>query len=250
MLYKTNELAKLSGVTSRTLRYYDLIGLLSPKRDEESNYRYYNSDDVDTLQQILLFKEMGLELAEIKKLISTLDKDKRIKLLTEHLKALNLRKIKLEQLVNNVQNTIKTLKGESTMSDKDKFKGLKEELIRKNDKEYKDEVISKWSEEKYETSQNMFMDMTKEKFDHFNNLFIEIIEVLKKIKQDENNEDLKKKVAFLHKEWLTLAWGYYDRSIHLNIVDMYIQDERFEKTFNEYGLGLTKILRDAVHKYI
>ena len=48
MKYKTSELASLAGISSRTLRYYDEIGLLKPKRDAESNYRYYDESDVDT----------------------------------------------------------------------------------------------------------------------------------------------------------------------------------------------------------
>lgn len=79
MKYKTSELASLAGISSRTLRYYDEIGLLKPKRDAESNYRYYDESDVDTLQQILFFKEMGFELEKIKKLIKTLNKEKELK---------------------------------------------------------------------------------------------------------------------------------------------------------------------------
>lgn len=250
MKYKTNELAKISGVSSRTLRYYDQIGLLIPIRDEELNYRYYNSNDVDTLQQILFFKEMGLSLNEIKNFMNTLDKGKRIELLNMHLKELNLRKIKLEGLVNNVQNTIKALKGEIAMSDKEKFEGLKDGFIRKNDEQYKDEVIDKWGKSKYEKSLKQFRNMTEDEFNHFNSLSSKIIDVLKEIQQNIENESLKKEAAELHKEWLTLAWGYYDRAIHLNIVDMYIQDERFQKYYDTHGTGLAKILRDSVHKYI
>ena len=62
MNYKIKELAKLAGISIRTLHYYDQIGLLSPSKRSEGNYRIYIESDVDMLQQILFFKEAGLKL--------------------------------------------------------------------------------------------------------------------------------------------------------------------------------------------
>ena len=65
MEYSVQELAKLSGVTPRALRWYDRIGLLKPARTAESGYRYYGPDEVDRLQEILFCRELGMELKEI-----------------------------------------------------------------------------------------------------------------------------------------------------------------------------------------
>ena len=62
MCYTVNQLAQLSGLTPRTLRYYDAIGLLRPARDNASGYRRYTAAEVDRLQQILLYREMGVPL--------------------------------------------------------------------------------------------------------------------------------------------------------------------------------------------
>jgi DNA-binding transcriptional MerR regulator len=250
MKYKTSELASLAGISSRTLRYYDEIGLLKPKRDMESNYRYYDESDVDTLQQILFFKEMGFELEKIKKLIKTLNKEKRIEILVKHLDELHIRQRKLDALVRNVQNTIKSLKGELMMSDKEKFEGLKNELIRKNEEDFKDEVITRWGSNAYQESKQQFKNLSEAEFNHFQGLAERIIEVLKEIKANPQNESLKKEVAKLHQQWITIAWGSYDKQIHLNVVDMYLQDERFKNYYDQHGEGLAQILRDAVHNYL
>ena len=64
-MYTVKELARLTGLTPRTLRYYDAIGLLSPARNRDNDYRLYGGAEVDRLQEILLYREMGLPLEEI-----------------------------------------------------------------------------------------------------------------------------------------------------------------------------------------
>ena len=68
---KINEVAKLSGVTVRTLHYYDQIGLLHPSETTDAGYRIYNAKDLETLQQILFFKELDFPLSDIKEIMSS-----------------------------------------------------------------------------------------------------------------------------------------------------------------------------------
>lgn len=75
MEYTIQKLAQLAGISTRTLRYYDQIGLLCPARTNASGYRIYGTKEVDVLQQILFYKEMGLELAQIKEAIHDADFD-------------------------------------------------------------------------------------------------------------------------------------------------------------------------------
>lgn len=71
MEYTINRLAKIAGVSTRTLRYYDSLGLLSPKRIASNGYRIYGSAEVDTLQQILFYRELGVPLEEIKIILTS-----------------------------------------------------------------------------------------------------------------------------------------------------------------------------------
>ena len=70
MGYSIKELADLSGISTRTLRYYDEIGLLTPKRDESNLYRVYGEEEVDRLQQILFYRELDVSLNDIQLLLS------------------------------------------------------------------------------------------------------------------------------------------------------------------------------------
>ena len=83
MEYTVQKLAQLAGVSSRTLRYYDEIGLLKPARINSSGYRIYGSAEIDKLQQILFYRELGVELEKIKKIIHSSSFDS-LKALQEH----------------------------------------------------------------------------------------------------------------------------------------------------------------------
>ena len=181
---------------------------------------------------------MGFELEKIKKIMKTLNKEKRIEILVKHLDELHIRQRKLDALVRNVQNTIKSLKGELMMSDKEKFEGLKDELIRKNEEDFKDEVITRWGSNAYQESKQQFKNLSEAEFNHFQGLAERIIEDLKEIKANPQNESLKKEVAKLHQQWITIAWGSYDKQIHLNVVDMYLQDERFKNYYDQLFVNI------------
>lgn len=136
------------------------------------------------------------------------------------------------------------------MSDKVNFEGLKDELIKLNDDKYKDEVIINWGTEVYEDVSKHFKKLTQSQFQRFINLDIEIKNTLVEISKDNSIIELQQKVANLHKEWITLAWGKYNRDAHLGLANMYIHDVRFMKHYDKHGNGLAYILSDAIFKYI
>lgn len=90
MTYTIAAMAKLSGLSTRALRHYDKFGLLSPERMQENRYRLYDEEDVDRLQQILFYRELGFPLAEIKRILSAEDYDA-LSALESHLTALRHR---------------------------------------------------------------------------------------------------------------------------------------------------------------
>lgn len=104
MEYTVNELSKLAGVSTRTIRYYDEIGILKPSRINSSGYRIYGQKEIDLLQQILFYRELGVSLSKIKEIIydPSFDIDMA---LTEHRKALVERRKQLDLLISNVDKT-------------------------------------------------------------------------------------------------------------------------------------------------
>lgn len=251
MEYQINELAKLAGVSNRTLRYYEDIGLLQSHRKVANQYRYYDASHVNQLQHILILREMGLELSQIKELLQEINQEQRLQMMENHLQALEQKRHRIEVIIHTVQSTIQALKGEITMKDKDKFEGLKDQLIQKNDQLYQKEVVERWGEAAYLQSKKAFQSFTKEQYDHFNQLAIDLIETLKKTKTDSNNEILRRQVYQLHKEWLTIAWGgNYQKEAHFDIVEMYVQDERFKAYYNQHQEGLAELLKTIVQEQI
>ena len=98
MEYSIQELSHLSGVTTRTLRWYDQIGLLKPSRVAESGYRYYGKAEVDRLQDILYYRALGVELARVKECLDDPSFD-RLAALRNHLAALEAKRERLENAV-------------------------------------------------------------------------------------------------------------------------------------------------------
>jgi DNA-binding transcriptional MerR regulator len=251
MNYTINQLAEIAHLSTRTLRYYDQIGLLKAKRDSQSNYRLYSTDEVNKLQQILFYRELGFELKDIKKVL-----DKKDAFLTEKLK-LHIEKLKAEQnriqkLIENVEKTLLHQKGVIYMSDQEKFEGFKHQLLKDNDEMYKDEVINKWGNDAYETSRKAFKNMTKVAYDAFQDLAKEIISELLVAFQEGNDPKSTHALsaAKLHQTWIKTAWGSYNTEAHLNLVDMYVADDRFKAYYDSHQEGLAKLLRDSVYYLI
>ena len=113
------EVSELTGVSARTLRYYDQIGLLKPSKTSEAGYRYYGERELEILQQILFYKERGMELKQIKKIIYQKDFDI-MAALREHLLELEEKRNHMEALIQTVEQTIRSMKGEYDMSDHEK----------------------------------------------------------------------------------------------------------------------------------
>ena len=134
MEYSIKKLSEIAGVSTRTLRYYDEIGLLKPARVSSSGYRIYGKKQVDILQQILFYKELGMSLDEIKEIIQNPNFD-RINALKEHKIELLEKRKQIDMLLDNVERTLLSVDGGCKMSDKEKTELLKRIDNRETEKE-------------------------------------------------------------------------------------------------------------------
>ncbi len=133
-MFTVKQLSDLAGVTPRTLRHYDAIGLFKPSRVGENGYRYYSEESILYLQQILFFRELDLPLAAIKKIMGRRDFDL-LSALESHKKEIGKRMARLERLGATVDNTISHLKGQKEMSKKQIFSGFTPEEQEKYSRE-------------------------------------------------------------------------------------------------------------------
>ena len=109
MSYSINELAKLAGISTRTLRYYDKQGLLKARRDPVNNYRYYEETEVDQLQKILFLKLFDLPLEQIKKVMQT-SSETQYQVLRSQRSKLVAEQQYLDDLIKNLDKTLATMK--------------------------------------------------------------------------------------------------------------------------------------------
>jgi len=249
MEYTVKKLAALAGISARTLRYYDEFGILKPARINSSGYRIYGQKEVDTLQQILFYRELGVELERIKEIITSPEFDMTSALI-EHREKLLAKRRQLDLLIANVEKTIAFAEGRTQMSDKEKFEGFKQKMIDDNEKKYGKEIREKYGDEVVEQSNQRFKNMTEEDFDRLKGLESEIIETLKEaFATGDPAGELAQKATDLHKQWISCSWGSYSKEAHAGLAQMYVDDERFTAYYDKEQPGMAKFLRDAILIY-
>lgn len=249
MEYTVKKLGALAGVSTRTLRYYDEFGILKPARINSSGYRIYGEKEVDRLQQILFYKELGVGLDDIKEIISSPDFNE-TEALKQHYKELLARRQQLDNLIENVEKTINNKEGRIKMSDKEKFEGFKKKLVGDNEEKYGKEIREKYGEEAVKKSNQQFMNMTEEQYNNLQELGNKVLETLKEAYKTGNPAgELGQKAAELHKEWISFCWGNYNKEAHANLTQMYVDDERFRAHYDKEQPGCAEFLRDAVWIY-
>ncbi|HHU56356.1 MAG TPA: MerR family transcriptional regulator [Acholeplasmataceae bacterium] len=250
MEYTIKKFAELANISTRTLRYYDEIGLLKPAKISESGYRIYGEKEVDLLQQILFYKELGLNLNDIKKIIYAPDFNI-IDALNSHLLKLKEKQKQILSLINTLEKTINEKKGGPKMKDYEKFEGFKKEKLEENEKLYGKEIREKYGEKQVEKSNEMFMNMTKEEYEKVQEIEQKLYDTLKEaFALKDHTSPLAQKAAELHKKWLSFYWPKYHKEAHANLVRMYVEDERFTAYYDKLAPGMTIFLRDAVLHYL
>lgn len=239
----------MAGISTRTLRYYDQYGLLSPTRVSSNGYRIYGQKEVDRLQQILFYRELGVGLNDIKSILSAPDFNEKAAL-ENHLTALLAKRGQLDVLITNIEHTLRSLKGEIYMADSEKFEGFKEILIAKNEKKYGAEIREKYGKEVVERSNNKLRGMTQAQYAEAERLAEAYQDVLKEaFEQGDPASELAKKACDLHRQWLCHYYDNYSKEYHMGIAQMYVDDPRFSEYYDKIAPGCATFLRDAVIIY-
>lgn len=123
MAYTVRQLAKISGVSVRTLHFYDEIGLLKPSYYDENKYRYYEEEQLLILQQILFYRKIGFPLDDIQKILASDDFDK-INALINHKSILKNNLTQTKKLIQTIDKTIAYLRGNVPMKLEEIFHGF------------------------------------------------------------------------------------------------------------------------------
>lgn len=249
MEYTIQKLGSIAGVSTRTLRYYDEIGLLKPARKNTSGYRIYGQSEVDKLQQILFYRELGLDLEGIKKIINDPSFDGPAAL-REHQGRLLEKRRQLDLLINNVEKTISAKKGMSQMADNEKFEGFKKTLVEENERQYGEEVRAQYGDEMIEGSNAKTLNMSEKQYEEFQRVESEVLDALAAAcETGDPAGPLAQKAAELHKQWLMFTWPSYSKEAHAGLAQMYADDPRFSAYYEKVKPGAAEFLRNAIQVY-
>lgn len=235
MLLKVKQVSELTGVSIRTLHHYDEIGLLIPDQLTSAGYRLYSDENLADLQQILFFRELGFSLKRIKELLTS-PAFQRLEALELQRNMLVQKKSQLETMLETINRTIQSEKGESRMTNEEKFKGFDFE---KNP--YEEEAQTRWGEKAVEQTNSQW---TKEIQEEMNRIYYKLAES-RHLKADS----IEAQAAI--KEWFILLnqMGNYSLDAFKGLGEMYVADERFMKNIDQFGDGLAIFMRDAMKVY-
>lgn len=251
MEYSIQELARLSGVTTRTLRWYDQIGLLKPSRTADSGYRYYGRAEVDRLQDILYYRALGVELARIKAYLDEPSFD-RLAALRGHLAALEAEQGRLAALIRSVKETIGAEERKEIMQDEQKFAAFKQRAVDHNEEAYGAEVRAKYGDAAMDQANQAVLSLTREEYQEWDDLGRAIRQRLEEAVQEGLSPagEVGRTITDLHRRWLTLSGTPYDPAKHRGIAELYVADPRFTAYYDKTVPGCARFLRDAVTHWV
>lgn len=239
---KINEVAKLAGVSVRTLQYYDRIGLLKPTEVNEAKYRFYDEKSLEILQQILFFRELEFPLCEIKEII-TAPGFERQEALKMHRELLLKKKERVSRLIELVDHT---LKGEADMS----FKEFDMQEIEETKTKYAGEVKERWGNtEAYKESEKRTAGYTKE---DWKNMTDESNDIMKQFASIRDLSPESKEAQELVKRWQNYITEHFypcTTEILQGLGLMYTEDERFTKNMDQFGEGTAEFMSRAIQVY-
>lgn len=231
---KVKEVAELVGISVRTLHYYDEIGLLMPDNTTEAGYRVYSESNLEDLQQILFFRELGFPLKKIKEIIDSPTFERQEALELQHQMLLE-KKRRVEKMIRTIEKTIQHSKGERHMSNQEKFEGFDF-----SHNPYEQEARERWGEQAVDEANEKAKNMS-----NFEEKFNEIYRHLATLRHlSPDSEDAQKGIN----EWYQFLnkMGNYSLDAFKGLGQMYVEDERFTKNIDQFGEGLAIFMRDAM----
>ena len=239
MKMQIKEFAEFTGVSVRTLHYYDEIGLLEPAHvDRENGYRYYNEDSLLRMQEILFYRELDFSLKSIGEILSAPNYDK-TKALKDQKKLLTLKKERLERLIDAIEDA---MKGETVMNAFDNSEFAK----------YKAEAKEKWGNtDAYKEQEEKTKSYSKEKWqnaaDGLNGIFAEFAACRKAGHDAASNA--AQTIAAKLQQFITDNYYTCTKDILAGLGQMYVLDERFKKNIDQNGEGTAQFASEAISIY-
>ncbi|MDJ1372679.1 MerR family transcriptional regulator [Gulosibacter molinativorax] len=249
MEWSIQELARLAATTSRTLRHYDSIGLLPPKRIGGNGYGYYGEAELVRLQRILLLRELGLGLAQIGEVLERETNEAEV--LTTHLELLRQEQRRLDRQIAAVEHTIHALEGKEALMAEQMFDGF-------DHTQYQEEVEQRWGKDAYARGDSWWRKLSQAEQDEFKASTASLMAEWKAAAEDPSTDpesEAAQDLARRHVAWLAGVPGAKSGTSEadfeayvLALADMYVADERFAANFG--GAEGATFVREALRKRV
>lgn len=244
MSYTVRQLSTLAGISTRTLHYYDEIGLLKPETVGANRYRYYGDDSVQRLQQILFYRELDLPLENIKQIMGRRDFDA-LKALESHRRVLGQRVERLKALIQTVEDTILNLKGQKAMNKEQLFEAFsdeqQEEYAREAEQLYDPEIVRasnrRWKSYSAEERKRILEEGSQ--------VYVDLLKVMDK---GAESTEVQACVA----RWRKHMDHFWTPSLEqlAGLAEGYNSDPRFKANFDKIDPSLAGFMREAVKVYV
>ncbi len=248
MKYTIKQLAKISGVSVRTLHWYDEIGLLKPSFYGANGYRYYEEKQLMLLQQILFFRELEFSLDDIKHLLLKDDFDQ-VKTLYAHRRVLEADIERKQKLIMTLEKTILHVKGKQAMSDKELYYGFDSARQKEYEQymvEYKGTVAegllleskkrtAKWDKDEWDSVKNEGDDIHKS-----------LAQAINKGLSPESDE-----VQAIIQRHYQMVNRFYDatKEVYIGLAQLYVEHPDFKKFFDVYHAKMVEFIGEAMRFY-
>ncbi len=247
--YKVKQLSELTGISVKTLHHYDKIGLLNPAIRTEKNYRLYSKNELYRLQQILLYKELGLPLSEIRILLDDRNFDQ-LNALKNHKLELLRKKERIEIILKTLDKTISQIKKKKMITDKELYEGFDPEEI----DNIKTQSKKKFGERNFNTSEKYLKSLSKVQFEGLKieqkEIFNKLLDISsEKIESPSVQLEISRLYQNIRKFWGTSGSPSTQKSEFKGLAQLYQLDHRYTKVIGQSHDHFTDFLSDAMFHF-
>lgn len=237
------DVAQATGITSRTLRHYEHIGLLRPSRVASNGYRFYGETELSRLYRILSLRALELPLATIQLALN--DEQSLSEAIETHLTLLEERRDQTLQQITVVQQTLRAVQNGHTMSIKEVFSNF-------DQSQYETEVRQRWGDQAWERSSSRRADMDEDQRTQDDERTVDINSALRDAAETGTDPNTPAFQALIseHYAWVTDYWGGRkpERDAYIGLSHLYVTDPRFSANYG--GQANAEIIRVAIHAWI
>lgn len=247
--YGVKEVAMMSGISIRTLHYYDKIGLLPPVERTEAGYRLYGQTELLRLQQILFFRELEVELKEIGQILADPDFDL-VAALKQHKEDLQSRQVRIATLLQTIDNTIYQVTENIMTNPEELYEGLPREV----GTTYRREAIEEYGQKAVDTAEASLMKRGKDGFKQLQADFEQLNKQLFEARAEAHDNEQVQTMIARHYEMIRAFWGTegsddQQAEAYAGLGQLYVDDERFTLVDGETHPDFARFLQQAMKHF-